>query len=753
MPSAPLANVPCVLIIRDGWGENPHHSHDPFNAVRRARTPVDDALAERWPRALIRTSGEDVGLPMGPSGPVMGNSEVGHQNIGAGRIVDQELMRITRAIRDGRFASNPALRRAFDRARHGHRVHLMGLVSDGQVHSDISHLEALVELAAADGVPGERVFVHAFTDGRDTAPRSGAGFLRRLEPLLARTGARIASISGRYWAMDRDHRWERVERAWNALLGRGAAAAPGALPALERHYASPPSPSQDGDEFMPPTAIVPEGAIRDGDAVIFFNFRGDRPRELCKAFVLDEAAFRALPGGGFDRGAVPKDLLFVTMAEYEHGLPVEVAFPRTEPMKDILGEWLSAHGVAQFRCAETEKFPHVTFFFNDYREDPFNGEVREIVPSPRDVATYDLKPQMSAEGVCDAVLARLSSADCEPVIIVNFANGDMVGHTGSLDATVAAVETVDACVGRIMDATLARGGSLIITADHGNAEQMRDADSGSPHTAHTNYLVPLSIVGERFRGCRLRSDGRLADIAPTLLDMIGLPRPDAMTGRSLLVPAGNAAHAGTAIVSNAMDQTTPVSRGPGTPGPADWTAPSIEPPQRNRLAVIGFTLSMLGFVTCGIAGMAGAIISAAALRQKPRTLAIAGVIVGLLQLCILTPLTLGLLLPALAKARENARAIKVELDLMRYQMAIESMRSGGVVPSDPESIRMRSGAPADEALPATDPWGNAWRVKVDPATGHARIESAGRDGIFDNDDDVRPRAVPGRGEPEGTQSP
>jgi 2,3-bisphosphoglycerate-independent phosphoglycerate mutase len=337
--------------------------------------------------------------------------------------------------------------------------------------------------------------------------------------------------------MDRDHRWDRVGRAWSALLDRGAPRADSARGALERHYGHPPAPSQDGDEFMPPTVIVPEGAIRGGDAVIFFNFRGDRPRELVKAFVLDDAAFRALPGGGFDRGGVPRDLLFVTMAEYEHGLPVDVAFARPEPMQDILGDWLAAHGIAQFRCAETEKFPHVTFFFNDYREAPFAGEVREIVPSPRDVATYDLKPQMSAEGVRDAVLARLVSPDCEPVIIVNFANGDMVGHTGRLDATVTAIETVDACVGRIMDAALARGGSLIITADHGNAEQMRDPASGAPHTAHTNYLVPLSIVGERFRGHALRGDGRLADVAPTLLEMIGLPKPEAMTGRSLIAHA------------------------------------------------------------------------------------------------------------------------------------------------------------------------------------------------------------------------
>ncbi len=755
MPAAPLANVPCVLIIRDGWGENPHHAHDAFNAVRRASTPVDDALAERWPRTLIRTSGEDVGLPIGPAGPVMGNSEVGHQNIGAGRIVDQELMRITRAIRDGRFASNPVLRRAFDCARHGHRVHLMGLASDGQVHSDISHLEALIELAVADGVPGERTFVHAFTDGRDTAPRSGAGFLRRLDPLLERTGARIATISGRYWAMDRDHRWDRVELAWNALLDRGAPHADSALGALERHYANPPSPSQDGDEFMPPTVIVPEGAIRDGDAVIFFNFRGDRPRELVKAFVLDDASFRALPGGGFARGAVPKDLLFVTMAEYEHGLPVDVAFPRAEPMKDILGDWLASHGVAQFRCAETEKFPHVTFFFNDYREDPFTGERREIVPSPRDVATYDLKPQMSAEGVRDAVLARLAAPDCEPVIIVNFANGDMVGHTGSLDATVSAVEMVDACVGRIMDATLERGGSLIITADHGNAEQMRDPDSGTPHTAHTNYLVPLSVVGERFRGRTLRTDGRLADIAPTLLDMIGLPVPDAMTGRTLLEPESGGARTGAAIVPAGMQQQPlPGAGESGNPAPADWSAPVIEPPPRNRLAIIGFTLSMLGFFTCGISGMAGAIISAAALRQKPRAFAVAGVIVGLLQLCILTPLTLALLLPALAKARESARMAKVQLDLLTYQIAIDDMQSKGTVPADPESIRMRAGAPADEALAPSDPWGNAWRVSVNPASGRARIESAGPDGLFDTDDDIRDsRITPDAEGAQGTGAP
>jgi 2,3-bisphosphoglycerate-independent phosphoglycerate mutase len=269
--------------------------------------------------------------------------------------------------------------------------------------------------------------------------------------------------------------------------------------------------------------------------VIFFNFRGDRPRELVKAFVLDDDAWSRVEGGGFDRGRRPKDLLFTTFTEYEQGLPVEVAFPKPPKMSGTLGETVSKAGLAQFRCAETEKFPHVTFFFNDYREAPFPGERREIVPSPRDVATYDEKPEMSAEGVCRAVLTRLAAEDCEPLIVVNFANPDMVGHTGSLEATVAAVEKVDECVGRIVEATLARGGSLIVTADHGNAEQMKDPASGRPHTAHTNYTVPLVLVGERFRGGELRDDGRLADVAPTLLEMMGLPQPPEMTGRSLLI--------------------------------------------------------------------------------------------------------------------------------------------------------------------------------------------------------------------------
>ena len=524
--------------MRDGWGRNPHPSHNAFNALLLAKTPVDDRLTREFPTVLIRTSGEDVGLPTDSSGPVMGNSEVGHQNIGAGRIVDQELMRISRAIRDGRFASNTTMREAFNGSKeNGRRVHLMGLVSDGQVHSDLSHLIALLELARECDFPKERLFVHVFTDGRDCPPKSALGFIATLESALKKNGGRIASVIGRFFAMDRDHRWDRVAQAWECLLGRSARCCDSAANAVEQHYAHPVSANQTSDEFVPATRISGVGgAIRDGDSVIFFNFRGDRPREIVKTFLFSESAFRALANGGFDRGAIPKDLFFCTMAQYEQGLPVHVIFQRPAPMKDIFGSWLADHSIRQFRCAETEKFPHVTFFFNDYREEPFVGETRTIIPSPRDVATYDLKPEMSAAGVRDAVLARIAAPDCEDVIIVNFANCDMVGHTGSLPAAIQAVEVVDACVGMIVDAVLARGGSLVITADHGNVEQMKDQITGAPHTAHTNYDVPLMVVGNTFQGRSLRTDGRLADIAPTMLDMMGMPAPNAMTGRSLLLP-------------------------------------------------------------------------------------------------------------------------------------------------------------------------------------------------------------------------
>ncbi|MBL9141378.1 MAG: 2,3-bisphosphoglycerate-independent phosphoglycerate mutase [Phycisphaerae bacterium] len=588
-----VRNTPCILIIRDGWGRNPHPEHHAFNATELARTPVAEALEREWPHTLIRTSGEDVGLPVEHGEPVMGNSEVGHQNIGAGRIVDQELMRITRAIRNGEFARNPVLLAACARAKEmapgeesaatsgaapaatsgvtpaagpfPRALHIMGLVGDGKVHSDFAHLCAILHVAREQGVPSDRIFVHAFTDGRDTPPTSGLACIERLEGVLRETGGRIATISGRYWAMDRDHRWDRVQRAYDAIMARphetaaeaqtpersGAAAHASATrtgrfastaastrtaaSVLRDYYAHPTAPNLAGDEFLPPTRLLPnEGVVNDGDAVVFFNFRGDRPRELVGAFVLSDQAWAKVKNGGFARDPRPRDLLFATMSGYQEGLPVEVIFDRPARMPNILGEYISALGLTQFRCAETEKFPHVTFFFNDYREQPFPGERRALVPSPTDVRTYDEKPEMSARGVCDAVLARIAAPNCEPLIVVNFANPDMVGHTGNLAAVVKACEVVDACVGEIVRAAIARGGSAIVTADHGNAEQMKIPPELTPHTAHTNYAVPLFVAGNSFKGASLRSDGRLADIAPTLLAMMGLPKPPEMLGTSLI---------------------------------------------------------------------------------------------------------------------------------------------------------------------------------------------------------------------------
>jgi 2,3-bisphosphoglycerate-independent phosphoglycerate mutase len=540
MSSPPDSHAPTVLVIRDGWGANPHPEHDAFNAIKLADTPVADQLESQWPHVLIHTSGEDVGLPDG----IMGNSEVGHQNIGAGRIVDQEVMRITQSVREGSFFENPALHRAFDRARaSGGCVHLLGLVSDGLVHSDVNHLLALIDMAARVGFPGDRVLVHAITDGRDTSPMSGLGYVRRVEESLAGgSRGRIASVIGRFWAMDRDNRWERVARAWACLTGQGSAAAAAdiepaatAEEAVQRYYDNPSDTSRVGDEFITPTPVGKHSPVRSGDTVIFFNFRGDRPRELTKAFMFDDDAWAQVPRGGFDRGARPTDLFFCTMTGYESGLPVTaVAFEKPPSLVHILGETVSKAGLTQFRCAETEKFPHVTFFFNDYHEEPFEGEHRLLVPSPTDVMTYDQKPEMSAHDVCEGVLERIEADDCEPVIIVNFANTDMVGHTGKLPAVVTAAQTVDACVGRIVEAVLRRGGGLVVTADHGNAEQMWDPVHDCPHTAHTTYDVPLFVVDERYKGQKLRTGGRLADIAPTLLKMAGLEQPAEMTGQSLL---------------------------------------------------------------------------------------------------------------------------------------------------------------------------------------------------------------------------
>jgi 2,3-bisphosphoglycerate-independent phosphoglycerate mutase len=542
---------PVILIIRDGWGKNPHPEHAAFNAIAQAQTPVADALARDWPTTLIKTSGEDVGLPAG----TMGNSEVGHQNIGAGRIVEQELLRINRAAAANGFAQIDAFEQAFAHAEKSDgAVHLLGLVSDGRVHSDIAHLETLIDLAARRGFPGDRLFIHAITDGRDTAPEMGVGFIDRLASKLADAGTdgapygRIASVCGRYWAMDRDHRWDRVARAYGVLTSRpagGLAAleidqASSAREALERSYAHPAGPSRQGDEFVPPTRMVdsrglPVATIADGDAVIFFNFRGDRPREIAKAFLLEDDAWANVKEGGFARGTRLDNLFFVGMTRYQQNLPLSaVAFEKPPKMPGILGAVIADAGLTQLRCAETEKVPHVTFFMNDYRDDPFPGEHRALLESPKDVATYDRKPEMAAHAVRDAVLARLAADDCEPLIVVNFANADMVGHTGKLDAIVRAVEVVDACVGQIVDATLAKGGALIISADHGNAEQTWDPVHDCPHTAHTTYDVPLHVVSTAHQAASLRPHSRLADIAPTILALMELERPSAMTGTSLL---------------------------------------------------------------------------------------------------------------------------------------------------------------------------------------------------------------------------
>ncbi len=547
MPARP-ANTPFVLVIRDGWGENPNPGHDAFNAIKLADTPVDDALRADWPRTLIHTSGEDVGLPEG----TMGNSEVGHQNIGAGRIVDQDAVRITKACRTGELAANEALVASITRAKDtGAAVHLMGICSDAGVHGRLEHLFALLDLCRAIGA--QKIALHLFTDGRDTGPFTGERYITQVEDKLASIGVgRIASVIGRYWAMDRDSRWERVQQAYQCLTGRGVEDAtvglsPTADDAVRAYYENPSAPTMQGDEFVAPTMIGADTddamstRVSDGDSVVFYNYRGDRPREICSAFLLPtfQGSTELKPSPdtgerGFERGE-QLELDFVIMAAYSERLAelARVAFPRPPKMVNTSGEYLSANSYTQFRCAETEKYPHVTFFFNDYRDEPFPGEGREIIQSPR-VATYDLAPEMSAAGVRDAVIARLFADDCQDVIVVNFANADMVGHTGSLDAAVRACETVDACVGTIIEATLARGGSLIITADHGNAEQMWNPETDAPHTAHTTYDVPLHVVGQAFRGRTLREGGRLADIMPTALAMMDLEAPPEMTGRSLL---------------------------------------------------------------------------------------------------------------------------------------------------------------------------------------------------------------------------
>jgi 2,3-bisphosphoglycerate-independent phosphoglycerate mutase len=460
----------------------------------------------------------------------MGNSEVGHQNIGAGRIVDQESVAITKQIRNGTFFDNGPLNEAVDRSLKSHgSVHLFGIVSDAGVHGLLEHLYACLELCKRKGQ--QKVYLHAFTDGRDTSPNSGLGYIRQIEKKMREIGVgQVATVTGRYWAMDRDNRWNRVEKVYRAITAGIGEKYPSAEIAIQHYYDHPTEPNMSGDEFVAPSIICKDGqtpiaTVKNGDSIIFYNYRGDRPRELTKAFVIPD--FK-----GFDRGP-QLDVFYCTMTAYEQGLPVHVAYPKPPKMVNILAEYLSDLGLKQFRCAETEKFPHVTFFFNDYREEPFPGEDRQIVPSPKDVTTYDQKPEMSTYAVCDEVVRRIESGNYD-LIVVNFANGDMVGHTGVLPAAIKAVEVVDQCVGKILDALQKVGGSAIVTADHGNCEQMIDPTTGGPHTAHTTYDVELIVVADQAKGKKLNSSGRLADIAPTVLKLMGLPQPKEMSGKSLL---------------------------------------------------------------------------------------------------------------------------------------------------------------------------------------------------------------------------
>ena len=513
MERAGVTTGPVALVILDGWGIN--ESCD-YNAVCQARTPRIDALLRDYPSTRIGASGGDVGLPDGQ----MGNSEVGHLNIGAGRIVYQDLTRISKSIADGDFARNPVLTDTLERVKAaGGKLHLMGLLSDGGVHSHNTHLYALVELAKAAGV-GE-VCIHAFLDGRDTPPQSGAGYLEELEARLAGMHCgRVATVIGRFYAMDRDQRWDRVRSAYRAMtLGEGESAASSAE-AIAAAYAA-----GETDEFVKPRVIDPVATIDDGDAMFFFNFRADRAREITRAFT--EAEFC-----GFPREKKPRLSAYACLSEYDETFGLPVAFP-PQSYPHLLGEVVAAAGLHQLRIAETEKYAHVTFFFNGGSEVPFPGEDRALIPSPKDVATYDLKPEMSAAAVTDEAVACIEGGNYD-FIVLNFANPDMVGHTGVLPAAIRAMETVDACLGRVVDAVLAAGGRLLITADHGNCEQMADG-AGHPHTAHTTNAVPLILVGPERRNLTLRP-GILADLAPTLLELLGLPQPEEMTGRSLISP-------------------------------------------------------------------------------------------------------------------------------------------------------------------------------------------------------------------------
>lgn len=501
---------PLALIILDGFGNNPS---DYGNAIHAAKTPNLDKLFETCPHTLIGASGMDVGLPDGQ----MGNSEVGHTNIGAGRVVYQELTRITKSISDGDFFQNEALCGAVENCKNnGSALHLMGLLSDGGVHSHNKHLYGLLELAKRAGL--EKVYVHCFMDGRDVPPSSGKEYVEELMAKMKEIGVgKIASVMGRYYAMDRDNRWERVEKAYAAMVYGEGETAECPVCAMEKSYAADVT-----DEFVVPVVCDKDGCIRENDSVIFFNFRPDRAREITRTLVDPDFA-------GFERRNGFFPLYFVCMTQYDAAMPnVHVAF-KPQSLENTFGQYISDHGLTQLRIAETEKYAHVTFFFNGGVEAPCKNEDRTLIASPK-VATYDLKPEMSAYEVTDELLVRLDSGKYD-VVILNFANCDMVGHTGVFEAAVSAVEAVDTCLGKVVDKILSMGGRALITADHGNADQMYEPD-GSPFTAHTTNPVPLLLVGDGTH--TLKEGGRLADLAPTMLEMLGLPQPAEMDGKSLL---------------------------------------------------------------------------------------------------------------------------------------------------------------------------------------------------------------------------
>ncbi|MEK6189776.1 MAG: 2,3-bisphosphoglycerate-independent phosphoglycerate mutase [Carnobacterium alterfunditum] len=507
-----MTKAPVAIIILDGLG---CRNEVMGNAVAQAKKPNFDRLLEKYPHSTLKASGLDVGLPEGQ----MGNSEVGHTNIGAGRIVYQSLTRIDKAIKDGDFQTNPVLSDAMESTiKHQSNLHLFGLLSDGGVHSHINHLISLIKTAKEKGVPN--IYVHAFLDGRDVAPDSGINYVKQLEEAIMEIGAgEIATVSGRFYAMDRDTRWERVEKAYNAIAHGEGVKASNALEAVQASY-----DKEKFDEFVMPTVIEKDGkpvtTLQDNDSIIFFNFRPDRAIQLSNAITDDEWGF-------FDRGQRAQNLKLVTMTMYNPSIKAEIAFPPIA-LKNVVGEVLSNKGLTQLRIAETEKYPHVTFFMNGGRNEEFPGENRILIPSPK-VETYDLKPEMSVYEVTDALVADIE-ADKHDAIILNFANPDMVGHSGMLEPTIKAVEAVDENLGRVVDAITAKGGYAIIFADHGNAETMLTPE-GKPHTAHTTVPVPVIVTKE---GATLREGGRLADIAPTMLDLLNVEKPVEMTGVSLI---------------------------------------------------------------------------------------------------------------------------------------------------------------------------------------------------------------------------